>query len=119
VIIAQTILTVYAGDQIFKLVAPGLCVPRPGLHWHSFMIRIGGTLLGLIAAILIWYIGRHSALIRRVLCHSPSGAGNGGGNGNPYGLAASYAVLIVPVMFVRLFAPPQFLPGAILGTVRS
>ncbi|KAF8504548.1 hypothetical protein F5888DRAFT_760893 [Russula emetica] len=81
VIIAQTILTVYAGDQIF-----------------NFMIRIGGTLLGLIAAILIWYIG------------------NGGGNGNPYGLAASYAVLIVPVMFVRLFTPPQFLPGAILGT---
>ncbi|KAF8504549.1 hypothetical protein F5888DRAFT_759358 [Russula emetica] len=81
VIMAQTILTVYAGDQIF-----------------NFMIRIGGTLLGLITAILIWYIG------------------NGGGNGNPYGLAASYAVFIVPVIFVRLFAPPQFLPGAILGT---
>jgi hypothetical protein len=116
---AQTILTVYAGDQIFKLVAPGLCVPRPCLHWHSFVIRIGGTLLGLIMAILIWYIGRHSTLIRRVLCYSPSGAGNGGGNGSPYGLAASYAVLIAPVMFVRLFGPPQLLPGAILGTVRS
>ena len=116
---AQTILTIYAGDQIFKLVAPGLCVRCPYLHWHSFVIRIGGTLLGLVMAILIWYIGRHSALIRRVLCYSPSGPGNGGGNGNPYGLAASYAVLIVPVLFVRLFAPPQLLPGAILGTVRT
>jgi hypothetical protein len=116
---AQTILTVYAGDQIFKLVTPGLCVPRPCLPWHSFVIRIGGTILGLIMAILIWYIGRHSALIRRVMCYSLSGAGNGGGNGSPYGLAASYAVLIAPVLFVRLFAPPQLLPGAILGTVRS
>jgi hypothetical protein len=83
------------------------------------VIRIGGTLLGLIMAILIWYIGRHSTAIRRALCYSPSGPGNGGGNGNPYGLAASYAVLIVPVLFVRLFAPPQLLPGAILGTVRN
>jgi len=116
---AQTILTVYSGDQIFKLVTPGLCVRCPCLNWHSFVIRIGGTLLGLIMAILIWYIGRHSTPIRRVLFYSPSGAGNGSGNGSPYGLAASYAVLIVPVMFVRLFAPPQLLPGAILGTVRS
>ena len=70
-------------------------------------------------AILIWYIGEHSGLIRQVSCYSPSGAGNGSGNGNRYGLAASYAVLIAPVMFVRLFGPPQLLPGAILGTVRS
>jgi hypothetical protein len=83
------------------------------------VIRIGGTLLGLITAILIWYIGSVSALIRRVWSYSPGGAGNGGGNGSPYGLAASYAVLIVPVIFVRLFAPPQLLPGAILGTVSS
>ena len=45
--------------------------------------------------------------------------GNGGGNGNRYGLAASYAVIILPVMFVRLFAPPQYLPGVVLGTVRT
>jgi hypothetical protein len=70
-------------------------------------------------AILIWYIGRYSPLICRVLCYSLSDLGNGGGNGNPYGLAASYAVLIVPVMFVRLFAPPQYLPGVILGSVRT
>lgn len=54
---AQTILTVYSGDQIFKLVASGLWVPRPYLHWHSFVIRIGGTLLGLVMAIVIWYVG--------------------------------------------------------------
>ena len=83
------------------------------------MIRIGGTLLGLVMAILIWYIGRYSTVIHRVLCYSHSGTGNGSGNGSPYGLAASYAVLIAPVLFVRLFAPPQLLPGAILGSVRS
>jgi len=106
--------------QVIKFSSPrSLFVPRPGLSGHSFVIRIGGTLLGLVMAILIWYIGRHPALIRRILCYSPSGAGNGGGNGSPYGLAASYAVFIVPVMFVRLFAPPQLLPGAILGTVCS
>ena len=116
---AQTILTVYAGDQIFKLVARGLCVSRPCLPWHSLVIRFAGTVLGLIMAILIWYIGRHSAFVRRVLCYSLSGPGNGGGHGSPYGFAASYAVLIAPVLFVRLFAPPQLLPGAILGTVRS
>jgi len=72
-IMAQTILTVYAGDQMY-----------------NYVIRIGGTFLGLIMGLLIWYIG------------------NANGNGNPYGLAASYAVLIIPVMFVRLFAPPVF-----------
>jgi hypothetical protein len=73
--------------------------------------------MGLTMAVLIWYIGTHFALVCRVSCYSLSDPGNGGGNGSPYGLAASYAVLIVPVMFVRLFAPPQYLPGVILGTV--
>ncbi|KAI0291950.1 hypothetical protein BC826DRAFT_1020543 [Russula brevipes] len=79
-IMAQTILTVYAGDQIF-----------------NYVIRIGGTLLGLGVALLMWYIG------------------NGNGNGTPYGLAASFAVLIIPVLFVRLFAPLKYLPGVMLG----
>jgi hypothetical protein len=68
--------------------------------------------------LLIWYIGRHTALIFRVVLFI-SDLGNGGGHGNPYGLAASYAVLILPVVFVRLFAPPKYLPGVILGTVRT
>ncbi|KAI9512001.1 hypothetical protein F5148DRAFT_1280228 [Russula earlei] len=83
-IMAQTILSVYAGDQIY-----------------NYVIRIGGTFVGLIVALLIWYIG------------------NGRGDGNPYGLAASYAVIILPVMFVRLFAPPKYLTGVILGAATS
>ena len=51
-------------------------------------------------------------------CYSPNDLGNGNGNGTPYGLAVSYAVFILPVMFVRLFAPPKYLTGVILGTVR-
>ncbi|KAI0300498.1 hypothetical protein B0F90DRAFT_1629671 [Multifurca ochricompacta] len=81
-IMAQTILTVYAGDQLY-----------------NYLIRIVGTFLGLITALVIWYIG------------------NGSGNGSPYGLAASYAVLSLPVMFIRLFAPPKYLQGVILGCI--
>ncbi|KAI0254490.1 hypothetical protein BJV78DRAFT_1338541 [Lactifluus subvellereus] len=81
-IMAQTILTVYVGDQLY-----------------NYLIRIVATFLGLITALLIWYIG------------------NGNGNGSPYGLAASYGVLTIPVMFVRLFAPAKYLQGVILGTV--
>ncbi|KAH9067948.1 hypothetical protein EDB87DRAFT_1700654 [Lactarius vividus] len=81
-IMAQTILTVYAGDQVYNYVVRLLC-----------------TFLGLLTALLIWYIG------------------NGSGNGSPYGLAASYAVLSVPVMFIRLFAPAKYLQGVILGCI--
>lgn len=81
-IMAQTILTVYAGDQLY-----------------NYVIRLVGTLLGLITALLIWYIG------------------NGSGNGSPYGLAASYAVFSVPVVFIRLFAPAKYMQGLILGCI--
>ncbi|KAI0297584.1 hypothetical protein B0F90DRAFT_1819180 [Multifurca ochricompacta] len=79
-IMAQTTLTVYAGDQLYH-----------------YMIRLAGTFLGLVTALLIWYTG------------------NGSGNGSPYGLAASYAVFLLPVTFIRLFAPPKYLQGVMLG----
>ncbi|KAI0299989.1 hypothetical protein B0F90DRAFT_1668483 [Multifurca ochricompacta] len=64
---------------------------------YQYVIRITGTFLGLITTLLIWYTG------------------NGSGNGTPYGLAVSYAVFFVPIMFVRLFAPVKYAQGISLG----
>jgi hypothetical protein len=46
-----------------------------------------------------------------------SSVGNGRGNGNPYGAAASVGVLLIPIIFVRIFSPAQYLAGVILGCV--
>lgn len=56
---AQTILSVYAGDQLYKYVVLSfqlqVCPDAPS---HSYVIRLVGTALGLMTALLIWYIGR-------------------------------------------------------------
>ncbi|KAL4246747.1 hypothetical protein ABKN59_009080 [Abortiporus biennis] len=64
----------------------------------NLVIRIMGTTVGAVLGLLNWYIG--SAHSRR---------------GNAYGLAASVAVFLVPIIFIRLFAPPQYSPAIILG----
>lgn len=45
--------------------------------------------------------------------------GNANSRGNVYGVAASVAVFLVPLMFIRLFAPQQYAPGVILMAVRA
>ena len=40
--------------------------------------------------------------------------GSAKGNGNPYGIAAINAVFLLPLVFLRLFAPPQYLGGVLL-----
>jgi hypothetical protein len=37
------------------------------------------------------------------------------GNGNPYGIAASTGVILVPVLFVRINCPQRLLGGMIMG----
>ncbi|TDL18689.1 hypothetical protein BD410DRAFT_900749 [Rickenella mellea] len=54
----------------------------------SYVTRLGGTFLGLALGTLGWYVG------------------NGRGNGNGYASAAAFGVLILPIVFVRAFAPP-------------
>lgn len=49
--------------------------------------RILGTVAGGVLGMVAWY------------------AGNGHGNGNPYGMAASAAVFLVPIIFFRLYYP--------------
>ncbi|KAG8751127.1 hypothetical protein FRC11_009675, partial [Ceratobasidium sp. 423] len=51
----------------------------------QFVARITGTVGGGVIGMLIWYIG------------------SGHGTGNPYGVAAAFGVLIIPMLFARLF----------------
>jgi len=45
--------------------------------------------------------------------------GSARSSGNAFGTAASAAVLLVPVMFVRIFIPPLYQIGVALGGVSS
>ncbi|EUC64408.1 fusaric acid resistance-like protein [Rhizoctonia solani AG-3 Rhs1AP] len=51
----------------------------------QFVARILGTIGGGILGMVIWYIG------------------SGHGTGNPYGIAAAFAVFVIPMLFARLF----------------
>ncbi|KAJ7595105.1 hypothetical protein C8J56DRAFT_1013068 [Mycena floridula] len=62
----------------------------------NLFTRLIATVIGLILGLVGWYMG------------------NGHGNGNPYGAAAAAAAMLVPLVFVRVFAPPKFLAGIIL-----
>merc|ERR1711879_731460 len=42
-----------------------------------------------------------------------------GGSGNPYALAVVFGIFCVPLVFLRIFAPPQHLMGMILIGVTS
>ncbi|KAK0622236.1 hypothetical protein DIS24_g11259 [Lasiodiplodia hormozganensis] len=63
---------------------------------YSFIIRIAGTVTGGVVGLVCWYIG----------------AGNG--PGNPYGMAAIMAPVIICIMWFRLYAPSVLLPGVML-----
>lgn len=63
---------------------------------YSFIIRIAGTVTGGVVGLACWYIG----------------AGNG--PGNPYGMAAIMAPVIICIMWFRLYAPSVLLPGVML-----
>lgn len=63
----------------------------------SLVSRGVGTVVGGVAGLVAWYIG------------------SGRGPGNPYGLAAVMAVVIVLLMWGRIFAPLAFLQATIMG----
>ncbi|EJU01649.1 hypothetical protein DACRYDRAFT_116734 [Dacryopinax primogenitus] len=71
-IMAQTGLGVYAGEQI-----------------ASFIIRLSGTILGLLLGMVAWYIGAAR------------------GDGNPYGIVIMTSAIIAPLIFIRVTGPPQ------------
>ncbi|OCF73911.1 hypothetical protein I204_05757 [Kwoniella mangroviensis CBS 8886] len=69
-IMAQTGLGVFTGEQI-----------------QQFILRMGGTIVGLVLGMAAWYIG------------------SGHGTGNPYGVAAATMVLVAPCLFIRIAVP--------------
>lgn len=59
--------------------------------------RLVGTIAGGVLGLLAWYIG------------------SANGPGNPYGLAAIMAVMLIIFLWVRLYLPPNLLQGGIMG----
>ena len=113
---AQTTLTIFAGDQLYRSVVFPLFLRSLIIHWNSYFSRLTGTFLGLILGLLAWYIGERNYRVSCFLqtCYH---LGNGNGRGNAYGTAASVGVFLVPLMFIRLFSPPQYLKGNALMLV--
>ncbi|THU86398.1 hypothetical protein K435DRAFT_822159 [Dendrothele bispora CBS 962.96] len=68
---------------------------------YNLITRFLGTTLGLVIGLVAWYMG------------------NAHGTGNPYGAAAATGAIMVPVVFIRVFAPPQYMPGVILTCVTA
>jgi uncharacterized membrane protein YccC len=64
---------------------------------YSVIARAIGTVVGGVLGLVAWYIG----------------SGNGGGNA--FGLAASIGVILVPIIYARVFLPRQFMMPVIMG----
>ncbi|TFK82815.1 hypothetical protein K466DRAFT_666286 [Polyporus arcularius HHB13444] len=62
----------------------------------NYVMRIGGTFVGALFGMVCWYIGA------------------GHGTGNPYGLAAITGAFLLPLVFLRIYAPPQYLVGILM-----
>lgn len=91
-VLPSTAEFVYMNRGLWALIMAqtGLAV-LGGEFVFSLISRVLGTGFGIVLGMLFWYIS------------------TGRGNGNPYGLAATCAVGFIPIMFIRLFAPPAFL----------
>ncbi|KAL6232848.1 hypothetical protein BDW75DRAFT_11694 [Aspergillus navahoensis] len=63
----------------------------------AVLVRVIGTITGGVLGLVAWYIG------------------SGHGPGNPYGLSAVLAVMLVIFLWVRLYLPPAFIQGAIMS----
>lgn len=54
---AQTTLTIYAGDQLYKSVDFSSSFLFLIIICNSYFLRLIGTFIGLIIGLLVWYIG--------------------------------------------------------------
>lgn len=64
---------------------------------YSVIGRAVGTVIGGVLGLVAWYIG------------------SGIGGGNAFGLAASIGVILVPILYARVFLPRQFLMPVMMG----
>ena len=84
----------------------------------SLLGRCVGTFLGLIAGLLVWYIGIYHFTYPYIFVSQYIYIiGSGNGNGNPYGLAATFGVVLIPVLFIRNNMPLAYLVPAIMFNV--
>ncbi|SPO31677.1 uncharacterized protein UTRI_06624_B [Ustilago trichophora] len=81
-IMAQTAAALSGGELIF-----------------TFVMRLGGTVVGLLYGAVLWYIS------------------TGNGNGNAYGLGVTTAIGFIPLVFLRVWAPKLLLLPAIMLNV--
>ncbi|EMD30532.1 hypothetical protein CERSUDRAFT_61076, partial [Gelatoporia subvermispora B] len=63
----------------------------------NYALRLLGTFVGALVGMVCWYIG------------------SGHGDGSPYGMGASVAVFLLPLIFCRIFSPPQYLQGVVMS----
>ena len=70
--------------------------PYTGDLVYGVLARTAGTIVGGVIGMVAWYIGA------------------GSGPGNPYGMAAIMAVVILIFMWFRLFTPPSMMPVGIM-----
>ncbi|KAM0425703.1 hypothetical protein ACHAPT_008950 [Fusarium lateritium] len=63
----------------------------------SLVARTLGTVIGGLMGMVAWYIG------------------SGNGPGNPYGMGAITALMIIPLMWWRLFLPPAYAQASIMA----
>lgn len=65
---------------------------------YSVIGRAIGTVVGGVLGLVAWYVG------------------SGNGDGNPFGLAAIIGVMLVPILYARLFFPRQLMIPVIMGS---
>ncbi|KAG8417214.1 hypothetical protein J3459_012508 [Metarhizium acridum] len=87
----------YREKGIWGVISAQTCLlPYMADFTFSVVSRGLGTVLGGVMAVVAWYIG------------------SGSGVGNPYGLAAISALMILILVWWRVFLPPAFLQAAIM-----
>lgn len=88
----------YREKGIWGVISAQTCLlPYMADFTFSVLCRGLGTVFGGVLGMVAWYIG------------------SGSGPGNPYGLAAISAVMVVILMWLRIFLPPQYAQASIMA----